>query len=340
MNEAKKSAQTDTLCGLPYFVYTFPPFIYIGRLFVQNQPLPCNITPQLRFFCTMNYYHYLFAVGGLLLAQTASAQDAISSGEIRYEVTRRIDLSQVRMNVNGQEVRPGRTMPNGQPFDMPQTTTFGQSLLFANGMAMEKSEMGNGVRTIRMGGNGGGGGNDGSPRDDNPEREQRRADRQTMRNNRPFENEAFIDMSSQTRIIVLGIKKDSLTTDYYRNDVPIVRDSTWKEDDKTRKIAGYKCQKATANLKNTPYTIWYTTELPLTYSPVPSLTPDKGVVLQIESDQEAYKATKIDPKPIDEATLRPNKKAQLVSKKAMEEIRRKAMASFRQRMMAENPMRN
>lgn len=150
----------------------------------------------------------------------------------------------------------------------------------------------------------------------------------------------YIDMTSQTQITVLGIKKDSLTTDYYRSDSPIVRDSTWKEDDKTRKIAGYKCQKATANLKNTPYTIWYTTELPFTYSPVASLTPDKGVVLQIESDQEAYKATKIDPKPIDETTLRPNPKAQLVSKKAMEDIRRKAMASFRQRMMAENPVRN
>jgi len=292
----------------------------------------------------MNYYHYLFAAGGLLLAQAASAQEAISSGEIRYEVTRRVDMSQVRVNINGQEVRPGGTMPNGQTLDIPQTTTFGQSLSFANGMAVEKSDMAGGMRTMRMGGGGDGVRGDGVRGDGGQARNgqgagnQRRFDRQNMR--RPFENEAFVDMNAQNRITILAIKKDSVTTDYYRSDSPIVRDSTWKTDDKTRKIAGYKCQKATANLKNTPYIIWYTTELPFTYSPVASLTPDKGVVLQIESDQEAYKATKIEAKPIDEATLRPNPKAQLVSKKAMEEIRRKAMASFRQRMMAENPVRN
>lgn len=287
----------------------------------------------------MNYYHYLFAAGSLLLAQAASAQDAISSGEIRYEATRRIDMSQVRVNINGQEVRPGGTLPNGQTLDIPQTTTFGQSLLFANGFGMEKRDMPGGMmRTFRVGGEGrpdGGGGDRGDrgergDRGPSPERRFRQ----------PFDNLTYVDMGAQNLITVLGIKKDSLTTDYYRSDSPIVRDSTWKEDDKTRKIAGYKCQKATANLKNTPYTIWYTTELPFTYSPVASLTPDKGVVLQIESDQEAYKATKIEAKPIDEATLRPNPKAQLVSKKAMEDLRRKAMASFRQRMMAENPVRN
>lgn len=287
----------------------------------------------------MNYYHYLFVAGSLLLAQAASAQDAISSGEIRYEATRRIDMSQVRVNINGQEVRPGGTLPNGQTLDIPQTTTFGQSLLFTKDLAMEKRDQPNMMtRTVRMGGEGrpdGGG--------DRGERGDRGQDGQRTRGGRfssAFENMTYIDMASQTQITVLGVKKDSLTTDYYRSDSPIVRDSTWKEDDKTRKIAGYKCQKATANLKNTPYTIWYTTELPFTYSPVASLTPDKGVVLQIESDQEAYKATKIEAKPIDEATLRPNPKAKLVSKKAMEDIRRKAMASFRQRMMAENPMRN
>ncbi len=290
----------------------------------------------------MNYYHYLFAAGGLLLAQAASAQEAISSGEIRYEATRRVDMSQVRVNINGQEVRPGGTLPNGQTLDIPQTTTYGQSLLFTKDMAMEKRDNPGGMmmRTVRVGGEGR---PEGGDRGDRGDRADRGPDGQRMRGGRfgsPFENMTYIDMGSQTQITVLGIKKDSLTTDYYRSDSPIVRDSTWKEDDKTRKIAGYKCQKATANLKNTPYIIWYTTELPFTYSPVASLTPDKGVVLQIESDQEAFKATKIEAKPIDEATLRPNPKAQLVSKKAMEDIRRKAMASFRQRMMAENPMRN
>jgi hypothetical protein len=285
----------------------------------------------------MNYRHYLLAAGGLLYAQAAFAQEPIASGEIRYEVTRRIDLSQVRMNINGQEVRPGSTLPNGQTLDIPQTTTYSQTLVFANSFGMEKRDAPGGMmRTMTFGG-GGPEGQGGQPRGD------RGADGQGFRERRirqPFDNLTYIDMGAQNQIVVLGIKKDSVTTDYYRSDTPIVRDSTWKEESKTKKIEGYKCQKATANLKNTPYTIWYTTELPFTYSPVASLTPDKGVVLQIESDQEAYKATKLEGKPIDEATLRPNPKAKLVSKKQMEEVRRKEMASFRQRMMSENQMRN
>lgn len=290
----------------------------------------------------MNYYHYLLAAGGLLLTQAATAQEAISSGEIRYEVTRRIDLSQMRVNINGQEVRPGGTLPNGQTLDIPQTSTFSQTLVFGNGMAAEKTDMGaGGFRTFRMGGDGAPGGG-GPPRDGQGQADggQRRFDPSRMRNNRPFENESYIDMTAQNRITILGIKKDSVTTEYYRSDSPIVRDSTWKEDDKTKKISGYKCQKATANLRNTPYTIWYTTELPFTYSPVARLTPDKGVVLQIESDQEAFKVTKIESKPVDETLLRPNPKAKLVSQKAMDDLRRKAMSSFRQRMMADNPIRN
>lgn len=285
----------------------------------------------------MNYHHYLLAAGSLLLAPMAFAQDAFTSGEIKYEVTRRIDMSQVRVNINGQEVRPGGTLPNGQTLDIPQTATFGQTVLFANGMASEKrDQQGPMMRTMTFGG-------EGRPGGPPPSEGNRGPDGRRMRDQRfrpPFDNLTYIDMASQTQITVLGVKKDSLTTEYYRSDSPIVRDSTWKEDDKTKKIAGYKCQRATANLRNTPYTIWYTTELPFTYSPVASLTPDKGVVLQIESDQEAYKATKVEGKPVDEAALRPNTKAKLVSKKQMDEIRRKEMASFRQRMMAENPNRN
>ncbi|TAE22268.1 MAG: GLPGLI family protein [Cytophagales bacterium] len=283
----------------------------------------------------MNYQHYIIAAGCLLLTGAVSAQDANTSGEIKYEVTRRIDMSQVRVNINGQEVRPGGTMPDGRTFDVPQTTTYGQSLLFANGMGSEKRDAPGAIVSTMTFGSGPGGPGGGSPRGEGD----RGPDGGRMRERRinsPFQNNVYIDMAAQNQITVLGIKKDSLTTEYYRNDSPIVRDSTWKEDDKTKKILGYKCQRATANLKNTPYTIWYTTELPLTYSPVASLTPEKGVVLQIESDQEAYKATKFEAKAIDAAALQPNATAKLVSKKQLDDQRRKAMASFRQRMMSEN----
>lgn len=73
----------------------------------------------------------------------------------------------------------------------------------------------------------------------------------------------------------------------------------FKDAGKTKKIAGYTCQKATAQLHNTTYTIWYTKDIPVNYSPVNGLVPpDGGFVLGLQSDRMEYKATKVDLKQI------------------------------------------
>lgn len=75
--------------------------------------------------------------------------------------------------------------------------------------------------------------------------------------------------------------------------------------DKTKKIAGYTCQKATAQMHNTTYTIWYTKDIPVNYSPVNGLIPpDGGFVLGLQSDRMEYKANKVDLKQVPESEVK------------------------------------
>lgn len=280
--------------------------------------------------------HYVLTVTGLLTVTLSFAQ-APTAGVITYEGMRRVDPSQMRMVINGQEVRPGTPLPNGQMPDLPEVMNFNQSLEFAGGWAMEKRERsGAMMRTVTMGGPDGPGGpppgaGPGDPGSGGPHTNERRF-------NRPFEDVTYVDLINGQTVTVLSVKKDSVTTDYYRALRPLKRDSLWQETGKTKKLLGYTCRKATSVRRGQPCTIWYTTDLPFTYSPVATLTPEKGVVLQIESDDEAFKATKIEAKPIDEASLKPTDKAKVVSWDELETMRRKAMTSFRQRMMAQFPL--
>lgn len=106
----------------------------------------------------------------------------------------------------------------------------------------------------------------------------------------------------------------------------------WQITSKTKKIAGYTCQKATATRRKQSYAIWYTTELPFTYSPVADLTPHKEVVLQIESDTVSYKATGVSAETVAETAVQPPKEVKVVSTDELDEMRRKGIADFRQKM--------
>jgi GLPGLI family protein len=130
----------------------------------------------------------------------------------------------------------------------------------------------------------------------------------------------------------MTVRRDS-SAQRYRTERAFPKPDGWQLSDKTKKIAGYTCHKATVTRRNAPYTIWYTTDLPFTYSPIADLTPDKGVVLQVESDDESYKASGVSLEPVDVASLQPPTDAKAISTEEMEQIRRKQMADFRQRMM-------
>ena len=81
------------------------------------------------------------------------------------------------------------------------------------------------------------------------------------------------------------------------------------------------------------YSIWVTAELPVTYSPIPALTPENGVALLIEGSREQYKATKVNLENVDPKSVEPAAQAETVSKEKLADIREKAMADFRQKIM-------
>ncbi|RTQ48102.1 GLPGLI family protein [Hymenobacter gummosus] len=255
----------------------------------------------------------LLLVTGLSAFQHLHAQ---SRGRISYEASRRIDPSQLRIVVNGQEVRPGSP---DFPADVPDVRTFAQTLSFAGDYAKEVLEGGGGmmVRTVVDAGPGGGGSR--GP--------------QTTNLGRPFEESTYLNLQERSATTVLTLKKDDKTTEY-RADAPIAKTEGWQLTDQTKKIAGYTCRKATVPFRKETYTVWLTTELPFTYSPIRELTPDKGVVLAVEGSTEQFRATKVDLKaPVAEADVRPGAQAQQVSEAELKELRDKARADFRQRMM-------
>lgn len=262
---------------------------------------------------------YLTLAAGLSLTNLFG--QAPTSGKITYEGMRQIDRSQMRMVINGQEVRPGSAGAPDAPEGMPETMSFTQKLVFSGTMAKEERDRPQGMNFRRTEGSPDGAGAPGGS--DRP---------RTMRMSPPFEQQTFLDLANRQRIDVLTVKKDS-TTQVYRSEKPMPAATDWQTASKTKKIAGYTCQKATATRRKQPYTIWYTTELPFTYSPVADLTPPKGVVLQIESDVESFKATGVSSEAVAETAVQPPKDAKVVSADELEEMRRKGMADFRQKMM-------
>jgi hypothetical protein len=291
-----------------------------------------------------------FILALLPLCPVLAQVTAPASGKITYEVTRPFNRAQVQIMVNGQTVRPGGTLPDGRQLpELPDVITYGQTLTFANGLAREQQDRPNRNTFMRVegsrdgagpggerspGGNGpgtDGPGNNGLPADPTRARQLRR----------PVENQTYLDGLNRQRIEVMTVRKDSATTDMYRTDVPLpAPPAEWKDTDKTRKIAGFTCRKATCTLKAVTYTVWYTTDLPFTYSPQAELTPAAGVVLQIESDESSYKATRFDAQPVAVADVTPPAGAKPVTPAELDEIRKKATAEFRQRMLQQFQPRN
>jgi GLPGLI family protein len=248
----------------------------------------------------------------LLLANPPEYQAPKTSGTITYEGMRRIDPSQMRIVIEGRTVAPGS--PDAP--QLPEVSTFAQKLVFSGNYAREVRDAP--AMMIRR--------FEGTPG--------QAPINQTRQFSPPFTESRYLDLHQQKIVRVLEVKTDSLTSAYQAEE-PFPVAKGWKDTGKTRKIAGYTCQRATSQHKGEEYTIWYTTELPFTYSPIPALTPAKGVVLQVESNNESFKALNIAFAEVPEKEIRPAPAATKVSPQELDKLREKAMADFRQKMFSQ-----
>lgn len=141
---------------------------------------------------------------------------------------------------------------------------------------------------------------------------------------------AYVDLANKKYIQIFTKPSDSTKTYFAEEDFTAPKDV--KLTDKTKKIAGYNCKKATLTLRDETYTVWYTQELPFSYSPVNGLLPEgSGVVLAAESSNRSFTAKKVDLKPVDAAKISLPANAEKVSEEQLRDIRREEMQKFRGR---------
>lgn len=110
---------------------------------------------------------------------------------------------------------------------------------------------------------------------------------------RPVQETFGVNFEKREFLRTMRSEHDAEHKVYYHAE-PLVTPKDWKEGKKTKKIAGFECQKATCTVEDVEYTVWYTTALPGTFSPMAKIFPPAaGVVLALESDDQAYLATNV-----------------------------------------------
>lgn len=256
----------------------------------------------------MNRNFRLFLAASLLVSAT-SPVFAQKSGVITYEVTARMDPERMsRFNRGGDDNAPA----------IPDVVTLNQTFTFNDGkgkLVTERPDFGGqrrqrpGGDSTRRAGRGPGGGPGG---------------RTGMGN-----NAQYVDLANKKYDQVFSTFGDDKKTYYTEEDFVYTANS--KSSDKTKKIAGYDCKKATIQLKDGTYTVWYTTDLPFSFSPINGLLPENNaVVLAAEGGRRAFTAKSVDLKPVTDELGIPAD-AEKVSQEKMREIRKEQMEKLRER---------
>jgi hypothetical protein len=146
---------------------------------------------------------------------------------------------------------------------------------------------------------------------------------------------AYVDLTGKKYLQVFTKPDDSTKTFYAEEEFSAPKDV--KLTDKTKKVAGYNCKKATVTLRDETYTVWYTQELPFSYSPINGLLPEaNGVVLSAESDKRSFSAKKVDLKPVAATEIALPANAEKVTQDQLRDMRRDAMQKFRERQNNRN----
>jgi GLPGLI family protein len=238
-----------------------------------------------------------------------------AAGRLHYEGMRRLDTDKVKitmMTVNGQQARLEDMETSIQ---LPHSVGAEKTLLFNGSYAKEERDL----KAL--------GGLTGS--------KSAKADAPT-----PLPRGVMIS-SLETKYLNLAARTVTSVTTLTSNNTSYVTPAQpvptppagWQELPQTKKIVGYLCHKVTVPFKKETYTLWVTTELPFTYSPLRELTPTQGVVLALSSDQEEYTATNLTAELVAEADVRPSPRAQPITEAELKELRAKASADQHQRVL-------
>lgn len=250
----------------------------------------------------------LFIAAATLLAATPVF--AQQSGIIEYEVTAKTDPERMRAFQRGGDDAP----------EIPDVITFKQVFTFNNNIGKLTTERPEG---------GGFGGRRQRPGGDTSAPRGPRPGGMGMGRGGGF-NAQYVDLANKKYEQVFSTFGDDKKTYYTEEDYIFTANN--KSSDKTKKIAGYTCKKATIQLKDDTYTVWYTTELPFSFSPVNGLLPDSNaVVLSAEGSRRAFTAKSVSLKAITDTDLALPAGAEKVSQEQMREIRKQEMEKLRKR---------
>lgn len=246
---------------------------------------------------------------------------AQQSGTIIYEVTAKTDPERMRGFQRGGG--DGDEAPQ-----IPDVITFKQTLTFSNGHAKLTTERPDF----------GGGAGRGRARRDSANTQQQGQGGQWQGQRRMGmgmgmmgrNNAQYFDLVNKKIIQLFTTFGDDRKTYYAEEDFVITADN--KAGDKTKKIAGYPCKKATIKLKDDTYTVWYTTELPFSFSPINGLLPENNaVVLVAEGSRRSYNASSVSLQPVTDTDLTIPAGAEKVSQEQLREIRQQEMEKLRKR---------
>lgn len=250
---------------------------------------------------------FFFAAATLLSA--TSPLFAQQSGVIEYEVTAKTDPERMR----GFQRGGGDDAP-----EIPDVITFKQTFTFSNNIGKittERPDFGGGRRQRPEG--------DTSTR--NPRRQGMNGGFGQRGN-----NAQYVDLANKKYDQVFSTFGDDKKTYYTEED--FIFTANTKSSDKTKKIAGYNCKRATIQLKDDTYTVWYTTELPFSFSPLNGLLPDSNaVVLSAESSRRSFVAKNVSLKAVTDTDLGIPAGAEKISQDQMREIRKQEMDKLRKR---------
>jgi len=268
-------------------------------------------------------YLYAFALVSTLVTSVLGSRAAAqatppATGRLHYEGMHRLDTDKVKitmMTMNGQPVKPEDL---AQSIQLPPSVGAEKTLVFSGSYAKEARDLQ--VLGTPLAG--------GRPPANQPGAPTPLSKGVLL----PFLETSYLNLADRTATTVTTLPSTNQAYLTPAQPVP-APPAGWQDLPQTKKIAGYLCHKVTVPFKKETYTLWVTTELPFAYSPVRELTPTKGVVLALSSDQEAYTATRLTTEPVAEADVRPSAQAQPVTEAALQKLRAKAQADQRQRLL-------